>query len=212
MRIVTWNCCRGDVEQKLAAVRSLNPDVLLLQETKPAARDGGAHYLAYLDGIGIATYTFNGHSVSSVREHENRCGLTVTVGDVDVVNVWTHPLKRYVDSALAVIRATDPDRPTIFAGDFNANAIFGRGYDQLIEELRTRSTRSAYHEFHGADHGSELHPTHYWRWQEASPFHLDYCFVPKSFAVTNVEVGSFVDWKRLSDHRPLAVDMVPASR
>lgn len=42
MRIVTWNCCRGDMAGKIAAARELNPDVLLLQETTLKVEEHGA--------------------------------------------------------------------------------------------------------------------------------------------------------------------------
>ena len=68
---------------------------------------------------------------------------------------------------------------------------------------------SAYHRYTGEPHGIERTPTHYWRWQETSPFHIDYCFVPRSWRIERVEVGGFDEWKELSDHRPLIVDVDP---
>lgn len=211
MRIVTWNCCRGDMAKKIAAVRELNPDVLLLQEATPKVEDHGGRFLSFVDGIGIATLTFNGYEITEAYEYENRCGLGTTVRrddeEIDVVNIWTHPRRRYVDSALGVIDATPADRFAVFAGDFNANATFRRGYDQLLEAFERRGCHSAYHAFHGTPHGEERHPTHYWRRREGSPFHLDYCFLPRQTRIIDVHVGEFDEWSALSDHRPLTVNM-----
>jgi hypothetical protein len=40
MRLVTWNCCRGPFEEKVALLNSLSPDVVVMQECgKPRAED-----------------------------------------------------------------------------------------------------------------------------------------------------------------------------
>jgi hypothetical protein len=57
--------------------------------------------------------------------------------------------------------------------------------------------------------GLESRPTYYHLWNKHSSFHIDYCFVPSSWAkqIAQVDVGGFDDWKGLSDHRPLVVDI-----
>ena len=56
--------------------------------------------------------------------------------------------------------------------------------------------------------GSERHPTHYFRWQENAPFHIDYVFVPAAWRerVRSVEVGAYENW-RDSDHVPITVEL-----
>ena len=39
------------------------------------------------------------------------------------------------------------------------------------------------------------------------PFHIDYVFVPKDWRLKSVEVGSFGEWGKLSDHVPVVVDV-----
>lgn len=76
----------------------------------------------------------------------------------------------------------------------------------LADEL---SLVSAYHAFFGAEHGSERHPTYYDRSKKGKPFHIDYCFIPRTWLpkLKSVTVGSRHRWARLSDHVPMIVDV-----
>jgi endonuclease/exonuclease/phosphatase family metal-dependent hydrolase len=38
-------------------------------------------------------------------------------------------------------------------------------------------------------------------------YHIDYCFVPKQSTIERVAIGNYDEWKDLSDHRPLIVDL-----
>jgi len=70
---------------------------------------------------------------------------------------------------------------------------------------------SAYHAFHEIDSGKETEPTLYWRnrKKDGPKYHIDYCFVPKTWTgrLQNVAVGSFDTLIKLSDHMPLIVDL-----
>jgi hypothetical protein len=72
---------------------------------------------------------------------------------------------------------------------------------------------SAYHAWTGLGHGDPTEvPTHWWRWQEANGYHIDYCFLPRSWvdALRGVHVGSYAAWGSAaprSDHAPLVVDL-----
>lgn len=210
MRLITWNCCRGDMSSKLDALRRFAPDVVVLQEAKPQARELGGQFLEFVPGIGVATFRCDGGEMTRVRASANKCGLTVTLdgprGSIDIVNIWAHPLKRYADAVLDVVRASPRKRTAIFAGDFNVDAT-SRGYKALIAELDARNVRSAYHHFHNVAHGAEAHATHYFLRKESRPFHVDFCFAPQSLAVRSVEVGSYAEWGHLSDHVPVVVDL-----
>ena len=67
---------------------------------------------------------------------------------------------------------------------------------------------SVYHTFFGIEPGCEPHPTFYMHRTQDRPFHIDYCFIPESWAerIMSVEVGSYSDWTT-SDHRPLTVEL-----
>jgi endonuclease/exonuclease/phosphatase family metal-dependent hydrolase len=98
----------------------------------------------------------------------------------------------------------------VFAGDFNGNVDFDKPRSRLkwsdcFDRLSSRGLVSAYHR--DAPFGKEADPTHYFRWKQERPFHIDYCFVPREWPIESVSVGSYADWATLSDHRPVTVDV-----
>jgi endonuclease/exonuclease/phosphatase family metal-dependent hydrolase len=69
---------------------------------------------------------------------------------------------------------------------------------------------NAYNSFYKiADDGRPDHPTSYFQWNRASPYHMDFVFVPESWSIRSVEVGSFEDYpgRGLSDHVPVIVSV-----
>jgi endonuclease/exonuclease/phosphatase family metal-dependent hydrolase len=107
--------------------------------------------------------------------------------------------------------------PTVILGDLNSSVAWDaqRGRtDHLAFETTLREQFglvSAYHAATGEAPGQESRPTHYWRWKESAPFHLDYCYLPAAWlpGLQTVTVGSYREWADVSDHRPLVVDVHP---
>lgn len=72
-----------------------------------------------------------------------------------------------------------PSEPTVIMGDFNSNAIWdkrrklARDHGALVNALAELGLVSSYHHLFGQAHGAETRPTHYFRWHEPEPFHLD---------------------------------------
>jgi endonuclease/exonuclease/phosphatase family metal-dependent hydrolase len=103
--------------------------------------------------------------------------------------------------------------PSIIVGDFNWNAIwdlkpsyplYGNLTD-VVEMLKYRKIKSAYHEFFDEDFGKETKPTFFMHHNQNKPYHIDYCFASQHLEVCNVEVGSINDWVEKSDHMPIIV-------
>jgi len=96
-------------------------------------------------------------------------------------------------------------------GDFNHNASFrnGKPWADLAKRLEPLGLVSAYHEFFKESLGAETRPTHFFKGNQASPFHLDYVFVPAAWIprVESVEVGTYESWSKHSDHVPVTVDV-----
>jgi endonuclease/exonuclease/phosphatase family metal-dependent hydrolase len=98
----------------------------------------------------------------------------------------------------------------VLAGDFNASK--SDAHLANVRRLEDRGLISAYHAHLGVEHdGVEAHPTSYYRWQESRPFHMDFVFVPRSWTIRSVNVGTFADYTggRLSDHVPVTVSADP---
>jgi endonuclease/exonuclease/phosphatase family metal-dependent hydrolase len=58
-------------------------------------------------------------------------------------------------------------------------------------------------------YGAESAPTFYLQWNKEKAYHIDYCFLPEEWAegVESVEVSAYDEWRTVSDHRPLVVQV-----
>jgi exodeoxyribonuclease-3 len=105
--------------------------------------------------------------------------------------------------------------PCVLMGDLSSSVAYARhctaevNHSILVTHLESVGFSSVYHSFFSEAQGIESRPTYYHRWNEHSAFHIDYCFLPSSWVkqIAQVEVGGFDNWKVLSDHRPLVVDI-----
>ena len=130
--------------------------------------------------------------------------------------VWTRAEHGYVRSLAAdldTLKARRSRRPVILAGDFNSNSIWDRprrpfDHGRLVGRLHDElGLVSAYHAWHGVVHGAEPDATHFFLRKRDRPYHLDYCFVPERWEIRGVSVGGDDEWGKLSDHRPVVVDL-----
>jgi endonuclease/exonuclease/phosphatase family metal-dependent hydrolase len=201
----------------------LNADIVILQEAGQPGEAADTTRVAWFPvtgRVGVAVVTRNGFEV---KPSDGPGGL-VACHAVDVrgperfsvLAVWTQQKDGYISGLAADLdRCSDwmAGREVVIAGDFNSNAIWDKAsrpadHSRVVARLeREFGLISAYHAALGVAQGAEPHATHYWRWQEANPFHLDYCFVPTAWKVCNVSVGEFAPGAHVSDHRPVIVDV-----
>lgn len=224
MRIVTWNCCRGEYERKIAYLRDVSPDIAVVQEcARPPAGTPGVHWFGDIPRQGVAVFAGNGYRVDplpSPRELPKWVLPLRVTGRAcfTLVAVWTLPIAGSYSRALIegvdALREMFAGGPTVVAGDFNASPVFDRpraryGYLRAAALLAEAGVESAYHAFHAEAPGAERSATYYHQWKREQPFHIDYCFVPRGWLprVRDVAVGSYDGWRGRSDHRPLLVDI-----
>ena len=231
MRLVTWNACRGPFERKLALLDGLQADLAVLQEiAKPKEDTPGTLWFGDNPRQGIAVVARQPHRLRRLDEPAGAPKFVVPVmvegpRPFLLFAVWTlaeRPL-RYVRALFAALDLYAPLLAThevVFLGDFNSNAIWdhehpeGLSHSALVARLKTHGLVSAYHHHRREPHGRETDPTFYLQWNALKPYHLDYCFLPKTWArqIRSVDVGSFEAWKDHSDHRPLTVDLALGRR
>ncbi len=207
----------------MAAAALLGADVLILQEAaRPAevSPTDDAVWLPINGRYGVAIVTRNGYTV---RPSAGPRGLVACraaeIGGraaFGLLAVWTHQSHGYIAGLAADLRRARnwmAGRPVVLAGDLNSNAIWDRAsrpvdHSRVVARLAEEfGLVSAYHLARGVKQGEEPEPTYYWQWNEAHPFHLDYCFVPAGWRVQAVTVGGFAEWAGVSDHRPVVVDV-----
>jgi exodeoxyribonuclease III len=233
VRLVTWNCCRGDHRVKLGALARLSPDVAIVQEcARPDGlrEDGRRAWFGDNPKLGVAVIASNDFRVEALpsvgRASAYAARITGAV-PFNVLAVWaqlTPTYARAVLDALEEHRSFLREGPSVVAGDFNTSSLLskkvrGGGHADIVHALEQGlGLVSAYHHLFGEEHGLESRPTHYFQWNESKPFHIDYCFVPRAWSarIRGVTVGAYADWARESDHRPLVVDVAedaaPCSR
>lgn len=221
LRIVTWNCRGGDALSAAAELDVLSPDVVVVQECAepPAFDPRRCVWRRVLRWKGIAVVARGEYSVQLASDglDESVEGLPVRIdGPVPfhLLAIWTTPKPSYVGSlarSLDAYASFLTAAPSVVAGDFNSHPKFDgkrvRPHARLVDRFRDEfGLVSAWHTFHRDIPES---PTHYHLGKLDRPFHIDYCFVPQSWAaaICDVSVGSYEEWSSRSGNRPLMLRM-----
>jgi exonuclease III len=226
VRIATWNCYRGDCLERATDLASLEPDVTVLQEcARPEARAPKGRYAWFgtnrTHGVGIVArrpFKVVPARLDVGLDHSAFPAVVTGPTRFHVLAVWALPRPSYVRAMLDALDAYDDflrAAPSVVVGDFNCFAHWrGAAPSKRHVELARRLTDdfrlvSAYHGAPGYDPDVPERPTHFWRWREHHPFHIDYCFVPAAWrtAIRSVHVGAFSEQHWRSDHRPVVVDL-----
>jgi exodeoxyribonuclease III len=224
MRVVVWNCCRGPLSKKLSVLERLEADVAVVAECPQL--DGTTEWSYAWCGAnprqGLAVLVREPFSVAALPSVSGAAPFVLPVrvsGPVpfNLLAVWTQKEANYVQGLRSVLEAYEgllAERPAILAGDLNSNAIWDRehrsySHSDFVADMESRGFVSSYHTFLGEQQGSETRATHHWRWSADSPFHIDYCFIPRSWVaqLAGVAVLPLDPSERISDHLPLVVDL-----
>ena len=230
MRLVTWNCCRGQYLKKAVFLEALAPDIAVIQEcAQPASETDQCLWFGHNPRQGIAVFANGPYRIRALPRAAKVPRYAIPVEIIGPTNflllaVWSKggqasPYVEGVVRAVKLYRKLFAQYPTVIAGDLNSNAIWdsnhaaGLSHSALVKMLSDLGLVSSYHFFHNEAHGQEKQPTYYFQWKEQRPFHIDYCFIPRVWTekVRRVEVGSYTEWKARSDHRPLLVELADTS-
>jgi exodeoxyribonuclease III len=226
MRLLTWNLCRGSLHSKGHAVVSLGFDVAVLQEvSKPHEQAGHVLWFGRNPRLGMAVLSSDQYILRELPRSEDIPELVVPIDvrgprNFILLAVWTLRQKhfRYIRAASKAIdhySSFFDSGPVVMLGDFNANKIWDShhppdlNFSSMVTRLQQRGLVSAYHHHRTQAFGSETDATFYLQWNQSKPYHIDYCFLPRTWAddIVRVEVGDFEQWKTVSDHRPLLVEL-----
>jgi exonuclease III len=226
VRLITWNCCRGSFDKKVSLLQEFNPDIAVVQECgRPANEAPSCLWFGDNPRQGITLFANNGYRFNPLPQVPEVPPYTIPLQvsgpqEFLLLAVWSkrHPTHPYIEG---VVRAVEEYRdlitsqPTVLLGDLNSNAIWDHhhpssyNHSALVQILAELGLVSSYHTFFGEEHGVETFPTYYLWWKQDRPFHIDYCFIPQTWApqLKQVNVGGYDEWSRWSDHRPLVVDI-----
>jgi len=227
LRLATWNCCRGKLENKLVPVMSLQPDILAVQECAnpfDAFPGGTAAWVGDRSSQGLLLLASNGYRLQS---HKKTIGTSNSIkhflaarvrGPVEfnVLAVWAKRCEGRPAYVTTLMRGLDAFKrfigsaPTVLLGDLNTHPVFGPAHHNFVDRLRSEfGLVSSYHAFLGETEGDESRFTHFHYRHRHRPFHIDYCFIPEDWQqkIIDVMVGTHREWTHLSDHVPLVVDI-----
>jgi len=221
MRLVTWNCRHGALDDRLAELQPLGPDVAVLQECSPSAGTGTWFPTTSRKGVGIwaaAPYTVRLVPCQALLHSVYPVAIDGPE-PFHLLAVWAQKLPSYVHAVFAGLEAYSQfmmEAPTVVMGDFNSSPALQdsaarRAHDTLLARLREDwGLVSAYHHWTDAVTESEM-PTYYHKFDATAGYHLDYCFVPRAWVsrLSRVSVAGAQEFTS-SDHRPLSVEVSPA--
>ena len=228
VRIVTWNCSRGSFDSNHHHLMTLKPDLAAVQEIpKPHEPDRQRQlWVGDNPNMGLLLATSDRFRLEPIRAASRSPKLMLVarlLGPVqcNVAAIWAKPAAKrpcYVTTLLRALDVLDALRlrgPTIVFGDLNSHPLFGPAHYKVTARLwRDYGLVSAYHRFFNEEPEYESRHTLFHARNRTRGFHIDYCFIPRSWAgrISNVEVGQFRTWGRRSDHCPLVVDVGSKSR
>jgi len=235
MKLITWNTAMK-FRSKIEKITPYSADLLIIPECEgPEKWLGNSNFnltkqfLWFGDdknkGLAIISLNSKYHITlhpSYSKEFRYIIPLIVSGNENFILfAIWTQNTKTKFDSYIgqlyrALIYYNDLlEQPCILAGDWNSNKIFDHikrvgTHSQVVELLKEKGITSAYHHFFKEEHGLESRPTHYFRKEKASPFHIDFVFISENFKkrLGLVKVGSYTDWIKCSDHLPIYVELL----
>lgn len=223
MRLATWNCQSG-LDNNWGAVEALDADALVVQEcgsgTPDQVKGQDGWTCAWQPGRwhkGLAVLARSPYRIES-REPSEPFAVSTLISGPDqfrFVGFWAMTPNdagyEYPQQAARLIEGLPDDGiPIVVAGDFNASKSDAHAAN--VKSLEARGLVSAYHAYHDLDRfGDEPDHTSYFQWQASRPYHMDFVFVPATWHIRSVEVGTFEDYpgRRLSDHVPVIVTVSP---
>jgi exonuclease III len=226
LRMVSWNACDGFM-RKFGHLERLRPDIAILQEVRLscleyAALKANSIWLGAEGQKGLAAVGYGGWQLSAapiVVPDKWFLPLWATKDGhcINIVAVWVDSTKDCVPPtlrALNVLHKFITSGPTIFAGDFNQSVTLdkrkvpGRRFRDVLDAFGKHGMSSAWHQLHAEEHGEETSPTHYWRWNPESKFHIDFAFGSPGLKVNTATLGAYDKYVlgKVSDHVPLIVD------
>jgi exodeoxyribonuclease-3 len=228
------------LHRKYEHLLALRPDVAIISEcgnpevlAKKALnfKPSSSVWIGENPNKGLATFTFGAFRGTLSTSYQDDIPFIAPIeitgpSSFNLLSVWAchsrensyrkmrGPLMRAIDAYQQLIEGS----ATVVAGDFNDNVRWDKPtkvnrHRTNVDELGRHGLVSAYHLTRTVEQGDELDPTLYWRdrTREGPSYHIDYCFVPRTWtqSIVSVDVGSYDNWvgAGLSDHVPLIVEI-----
>jgi exodeoxyribonuclease-3 len=223
MKIISWNC-RMAYRKKAESILKYHPDLAIIPECEYMGEQTTKR-LWFGDNPkkGLGIFSYSDYELELHEQYNNEFKYIIPIkvkgsSEFNLIAIWAlndseDVRKRYIGQIYLAIKYYEEllDKPTIIIGDFNWNAIWDAKPDyplygnlaDVIAILKNKNIRSIYHEFYNEEFGKETRPTLFMYHRQDRPYQVDYCFASSDFNVGKVEVGTFKDWIKKSDHMPI---------
>jgi len=228
MKVVTWNC-NLRLKDKYELLQSLNPDIAIIQECEELPTDYFPkvkyiwHGFDSKKGIGVLSF---GHHIELDEIHNQNfiyfLPIKINGGNFKLLSVWAYnhrAKKRFGNEyngqtiyALQHYSVWLQDKNSIIAGDFNHSIIWDKqrnenNFSNINELLDGLGFHSSYHTYYNHDFGNEPQGTFFHTKKQDKPYHIDYIFTKFSTELESVNIGSYEEWIKYSDHVPVSIEI-----
>jgi hypothetical protein len=226
MNFLTWNAGRDQFAKKMPLLDPFQPDVAVVPEIgRPQSVNDHCLWFGIKENQGLAVVSSQAFQLEPLPEKPGAPKYVVPIKVTGPINftlfaIWTIQGQemryiRAVATCLDLYLELFAQGPIVLMGDFNSNAIWDKEHptnlchSAVVRKLGGLGIVSAYHHYRSEEHGCESEPTFFLHHKKEKPFHIDYCFLPITWAnkLSSIQVGSFEAWQGLSDHRPLVLEM-----
>ncbi len=234
MKIITWNCNMA-FRKKASIILAQKPDILVVVECEhpekllyivDTPKPTDSLWFGKNQHKGLAIFSYGTYRFRVLENHNENFKMIIPIEvtggpfNFNLFLIWAYNPDdndgRYITQVWKAITHYDDllnDRPTMFIGDFNSNAIWDHKkhrmgcHSSVVKQLEAKGIFSTYHIHHKQTQGMEEHPTFYMYRHKDKPYHIDYCFVSNDMLekLQSVEVGGYDSWLKYSDHVPLTV-------
>jgi exonuclease III len=230
MKLVTWNAAMR-FRDKIEEIFPYMADILVVPECEAPEKWKNNNNIQALHqflwfgdnpnkGIGIMTlndtYQIKLHPAYN-EEFRYIIPLIVTGKEEFILfAVWSQNTKKQYYSYIGQIYLALEyyqfllKQPCIIIGDWNSNKIFDYikrvgTHSEVVDLLKREGIHSAYHTYFNEEHGQETIPTHFFRKDRSSTFHIDFLFASETILsrLSHFEIGTYEQWITFSDHAPL---------
>jgi exonuclease III len=223
MKILTWNC-NMSFRTDFSALQNSDADVLFIQECEQVPRDHfegfDFHWVGQNNKKGLGVLTRGPSKFpQEIYRSDFIYFIPVVYRDIFILGAWAfngRAQKFGADSSgyfLDVLEHYSENirssEKVVIAGDFNNGPQWDipghrNNFVDINRVLNEFGLYSAYHVSKSEEFGKETSPTYFHQRNPQKPFHIDYVYSNLS-PIKSVEVGSFSDWSKKSDHVPLIV-------
>ena len=226
MKLLTWNC-NLNLAKKFHILEPYNCDIFIIQECERLKTNFFPNYDYFWagknekKGLGILVTKSLKARISHLNNQNLIYFLPLETELTNLLGVWAFnhralkfgkDFSGYTSNALSFYKKwLVQSNKFILGGDLNNSVLWDKGDKQnnflnIESFLRNLDYKSVYHSHFNEEYGCEKQPTFFHTKNENKSYHIDFLFL-KSFNSKKVELGSYSEWIKFSDHMPLICEV-----